>query len=211
MISLVIGNGESRRALDLNRYENKITLIGCNAVYRDLSVDHLICFDKRMVEESVHSDILNIYTRHRNFRDFKKIHKFKQVKLLPDLPYQGINKQDDPDHWNSGPYALLLASNLEHPNVFAVGFDLYGNQDLVNNIYKDTANYSNSKSKAVDPGFWIYQIKKIMRRYPNKKFYFFNNKDWSVPESWEACSNFKFVSIDKFYETIDTTLNTQYN
>lgn len=211
MISLVIGNGESRQALDLKRYENKITLIGCNAIYRDISVDHLVCFDKRMVEESVHSSVKNIYTRLRNYRDFRKIHKYKQVNLLPDLPYQGSNKQDHPDNWNSGPYALLLAAKLGYSKILSIGFDLYGKEGFVNNIYKDTRNYSDSNSKAVDPDFWIYQIKKIMRCYPDKHFYFFNDADWPIPESWKACDNFYFIEIKKFYEHLDTTLNTAYN
>lgn len=211
MISLVIGNGESRRSLDLKHFKNKITLIGCNAVYRDIEVDHLVCFDKRMVDESVHSEIKNIYTRSRNYKDFRKIHKYKQVKLLPDLPYEGSSKQDHPDHWNSGPYALLIAAQMPSPDIFVIGFDLYGREGLVNNIYKGTANYSRPDSREVDPSFWIYQIKKIMRWYPEKNFCFFNDTDWLIPDSWRACSNFDFIELTKFYSTVDNLLNTSYN
>ena len=50
--ALVIGNGESRRHVDVSTYTQH-TLIGCNAIHRDLNVDHLICCDRRMAEEAV--------------------------------------------------------------------------------------------------------------------------------------------------------------
>ena len=48
---LVIGNGESRENIDLNKINT--TKVGCNAIMRDFFVDHLICVDRRMVEESI--------------------------------------------------------------------------------------------------------------------------------------------------------------
>ena len=51
---LVIGNGESRRHVDFSAYADYV-LIGCNAIHRDLDVDHLICCDRRMAEEAVNN------------------------------------------------------------------------------------------------------------------------------------------------------------
>ena len=48
---LVVGNGESRRDIALSNL-NFETIIGCNAVFRWDYVDHLVCCDKRMVEEA---------------------------------------------------------------------------------------------------------------------------------------------------------------
>jgi len=64
--ALVIGNGESRRNLDLNSLKIHNILIGCNAIHRDVTVDHLVCCDRRMVEEAVQNpDTTNteIYVR----------------------------------------------------------------------------------------------------------------------------------------------------
>ena len=47
---LVIGNGESRLGLNIDGYER--TKVGCNAIYRDHYVHHLICCDRRMVIEA---------------------------------------------------------------------------------------------------------------------------------------------------------------
>jgi len=38
---LVIGNGESRSGININSIDQ--VKVGCNAVYRDYKVDHLIC------------------------------------------------------------------------------------------------------------------------------------------------------------------------
>ena len=50
--ALVIGNGESRRDVNLETYRSTHTLIGCNAIHRDLIIDHLICCDRRMAAEA---------------------------------------------------------------------------------------------------------------------------------------------------------------
>ena len=38
---LVIGNGESRKALKIE--ELNLPTVGCNAIFRDIKVDHLVC------------------------------------------------------------------------------------------------------------------------------------------------------------------------
>ena len=59
---LVIGNGVSRKDIPLDKiYQEKI---GCNAIFRDHYVQHLVCCDKRMVKQALqHHD--TIYTRQR--------------------------------------------------------------------------------------------------------------------------------------------------
>ena len=53
--SIVIGNGESRAEVNLSQFVNQYNMIGCNAVHRDVAVNHLVCCDKRMIEESIES------------------------------------------------------------------------------------------------------------------------------------------------------------
>ena len=159
---VVIGNGESRSSIDLANLKDTVTLIGCNAIHRDLAVDHLVCCDQRMVKEAVaNKTISHIYTRPRYFRDFHKILQKDAVNNLPDLPYQGTLKADQPEHWGSGPYATLLAAHLKFKSVYIIGFDLHGKNHLVNNVYKNTNNYLPENKPAVDPAYWIYQGRKV--------------------------------------------------
>ena len=48
---LVIGNGESRKHIDVDAIND--TKIGCNAILRDYLVEHLICVDRKMVREAI--------------------------------------------------------------------------------------------------------------------------------------------------------------
>ena len=69
---LVIGNGTSRKKIDLNRYVD--TKIGCNAIFRDYHVDHLVCCDKRMVKQAIPKKKKKkkpVHTRQKWLEDFE--------------------------------------------------------------------------------------------------------------------------------------------
>jgi hypothetical protein len=188
MIS-VFGNGESRKDLNLNKFIE--TKVGCNAIHRDFYVDHLICVDRRMVQEALDTNYKGtIYTR----KDWSHFFKNKPVTLLPDLPYTGNTRPDEPFQWGSGPYAVLIAATLDdRVNLF--GFDLHSDNPYVNNIYKDTANYDAATKPAIDPRYWIYQISKVFECYSDKYFTVYNRSDWKLPESWNL-ANVEFKTLD---------------
>lgn len=185
----VFGNGESRKDLDLNCFTEP--KVGCNAVHRDYYVDHLVCVDRRMVQEALDAKFKGtIYTR----MDWMHFFKNTPVTILPELPYEGNTRPDEPFQWGSGPYAVLLAALLDD-HISLVGFDLHSQTRYVNNIYKDTANYAEASKSAVDPRYWIYQISQVFTAFPDKYFIIFNNAEWELPESWRL-ANVKFKTID---------------
>jgi hypothetical protein len=194
--AVVIGNGESRRAVDLETLRPN-TLIGCNAVHRDCIVDHLICCDRRMADEAVENPQTKntlIYVRPSWSHYFKKILKNKNIRPTPNLPYQGEYKKDDPDHWGSGGYAVLLAAQLEFTEIELIGFDLYPINLSVNNIYKGTKNYSRSNSQPIDYSYWVYQINRVFMHYSSQKFVIRNHRDWKMPTEWQK-NNVEFVAL----------------
>jgi hypothetical protein len=179
-----IGNGESRRDIDIAALDGKI--VGCNAIMRDYTVDYLVCVDRRMVNEALERGINEttyIYTRndwHKNFADRKKL------RIVPDLPYAGNERADDPFHWGSGPYAVLLAAKkAKNETVNLLGFDLYGIENKVNNIYKDTDCYDLSVKRAVDPRYWIHQIGKVFEHFPKTNFRVYVEDNWERPKAWK--------------------------
>jgi hypothetical protein len=186
-----IGNGESRAHLNIDKLSG--TKVGCNAILRQFSVEHLVCCDRRMVQEAIAADYnlhSYIYTRSDWYRHFAQ---HVRVRELPKLPYAGKERWDDPFNWGSGPYAVLLAARLaEQETVKLLGFDLYGNGKLVNNIYKGSPNYSGAASRSVDPKYWILQIGKIFELYKNQQFVIYQTEDWTLPEAW----NYSNVSVD---------------
>lgn len=202
--SIVIGNGESRKLINLQNLTGRITMIGCNAVHRDCIVDHLVCCDSRMVREAIDNDNnaeTLIYVRDDWYHHFKKMLKHRNIRLLPEIPYVGHNRADAARNWGSGTYALLLASTLPFEKIFVLGFDLYGNRTLVNNVYKGTKNYNAENSHAVDPSYWIYQCHRVFNHYQDKKYIVINYPSWKFPDTWRL-SNVEFLDIDKLHDQL---------
>ena len=187
---LVIGNGESRASVNID--ELNYTKIGCNAILRDFKVDSLVCVDKRMLVEAVNSSYhknAKVYTRKNLFVQHRLE---KNIRMVPNLPYVGSERPDDPIHWGAGPYAVLLAAKLTTDDIHLLGFDLYGVDNKVNNIYKDTTNYALAHKSAVDPRYWIYQIGKVFECFPNTQFVIHQDKNWQLPKEWKQSN----VSLD---------------
>ena len=186
---LVIGNGESRTSVNINKLKG--TKVGCNAILRDFSVDHLVCVDRPMLLEAVESNYnkhATVYTRANQFAQYRLE---TNIRIVPDLPYIGDQRPDDPIHWGAGPYAVLLAATLTTDDIHLLGFDLHSVDNRVNNVYKDTANYSLANKGAVDPRYWIYQIGKIFKYFPNTNFVV-HNDNFKLPNSWNQSN----VSLD---------------
>ena len=186
----VIGNGESRQDININ--ELKYTKIGCNAIHRDFKVDYLVCVDKPMLKEAVDAEYnfnSKIYTRKNHFTNYQNE---KNIRMVPGLPYVGSERPDDPTHWGSGPYAVLLAANLTTTDIHLLGFDLYSQDNRVNNVYKDTANYSLAHKSAVDPRYWIYQIGKVFECFPDTQFVIHQIGNWQLPKAWKQSN----VTVD---------------
>ena len=183
---LVIGNGESRKHVDINSIRD--TKIGCNAILRDYQVEHLICVDRKMVREAITAEYKsNIYTRKNWIDEFKAY----GVMTVPELPYKGYERPDEPFQWGSGPYAVLLACRLSN-NIKLIGFDLHSNTKYMNNIYKDTQNYNNSDHHSIDPRYWIHQIGVLMMMYPNITFRIYQHAGFELPNNWKLPN----VSVD---------------
>ena len=192
---LVIGNGESRKQINIDNIQD--IKIGCNAIHRDYIVDHLVCVDRRMVNQALDAgvnDYAYIYTREDWFDSYKK---YKKVRTVPDLPYVGSERADEPFNWGSGPYAVLLAAKLSE-QCHLIGFDLYGKDKKVNNIYKDTEGYDTATKSAVDPRFWVYQLSKIFEIYNRRSFTIYQTDDWEIPKQWKF-SNVKVDNISNIY------------
>ena len=96
---LVVGNGESRKDVNINNIPMK--KIGCNAIYRDYYVDHLVCVDKRMCQEAINAGFQKnskIYTRHDWVGYFQNK---RNLRTVPELPFTGYERWDVPWHWGA--------------------------------------------------------------------------------------------------------------
>lgn len=178
---LIIGNGESRQTINLSDIEG--IKIGCNAICRDVKVDHLICVDRRMVQEAIDLQYKGtIYTRQDWVNSFKQ---YNNVTTVPDVPYDGDIRMDQPFQWGSGPYAVLLGAYMSTKfTLKLIGFDLFSETGHVNNIYKDTVHYDKGTKDAIDPRYWIYQIGKVFECFSKNKFIVYQKSGWKLPDQW---------------------------
>ena len=95
--AFVLGNGTSRKPINLETLQKKGMTYGCNALYREYSPDYLICVDPRMVHEVNRAGYQNSHTVWTNYNISYK-------------NYKNFNYFDPMKGWSSGPSALWLAS-----------------------------------------------------------------------------------------------------
>ena len=163
-VACVIGNGPSRKPLNLEHIKSIMTTYGCNALYRDFIPDYLVSMDILMVMEIIDNNVhykTNFYTQHGTKTD--DLHRTGE-------PINFIKSQrDTPD---SGNAAIDLCASNNHDIVYMIGFD-YTVNDTIPNIYTGTKNYNKND---VYPGAnqqdtrWKNKLRQIVRKYPNTKF-----------------------------------------
>ena len=182
----VLGNGESRKTFNLTNLQYTI---GCNAVHREHVCNQIVAVDRRMVNEIVANPRykeIPIYTRPDWVNNYKQ---YTNVSVVPKLPYTGSNRIDDPWHWNTGPFAILVACYMHPKKINLLGFDLYSTENKLNNIYKGTQNYGKPTDKPIDYSYWIYQLKKIFDCFPNIEFVQWHDNNWITPSEWLDTKN----------------------
>lgn len=172
----VLGNGESRRNVDLQLLQTRGPIIGCNALYRDFIPDFLVVVDERMLAEA----------------------RFEMKFQIPIIMnYHG---------WSAGPTAVDFAARMlerlmiDRAQIFLLGFDLYGTEaGYQNNIYKGTLNYEPQFAPATPHGNWVHQLSLVFATHP---CYFFRvgRENDPMPDLWKMGNRIDFISYDKMEE-----------
>lgn len=185
----VLGNGTSRKSVDLDELKSHGKIYGCNALYRTFKPDYLVAVDVKMILEinkSRYQYNNEVWTNNnRSFHNLKKLNYFH--------PNKG---------WSSGPTALWLAAEHGYKNVFILGFDYKGldNGSRLNNIYADTMNYKKSSDSATYFGNWLRQTTNILKSHPKTNFIRVITPDNYIPEELNKFNNMKHILIKDFKE-----------
>lgn len=200
----VIGNGESRRGFDLNQLKGHGTIIGCNALYRDFTPDILVSVDRPILGEicaSGYADKNRVYVRQRFYEEYKH---HMGINVIPS--FWGLDpttkKPQAYQGWSSGPSAIALATSLYDDNdlpcrVFLIGFDMFGLNDKVNNMYKGTAHYIPDHKPATFYGNWARQMTTVFQTRTDITFIKMGyEKTMRVPGWWETLRNVEYDRLD---------------
>ena len=193
--AFVIGNGTSRKTIDLDLLAKNGTTYGCNALYREFNPDYLIAVDTKMVLELNQNKVQNKLSVWTNPN--RSYHKFS-----------GFNFFNPSKGWSSGPTALWKASEDGHERIFILGFDYKGlgaNQELVNNIYAGTQNYKKKNEKATYFGNWLKQTVITIQKNPKIRYIRVLDSKGFVPKELSKLSNLEHISIEDFKKIFEKT------
>ena len=174
LIHWVIGNGESRKHIDINKLEG-ITY-GCNAIYRDYFTDYVFCKDKGISNEVTFSGIWKdrrVYFQHRWRNDSESREAYNRIcdwdQEYPDCGTAALR--------TAASYAVkYLNDEWKYPegaSVHMIGFD-YDTSGKMNNIYKGTNNYLMKENPRTWPS---KQFLETFEMYPQLEFVQYGN--WS--------------------------------
>lgn len=154
-VAFVLGNGRSRKGLDLDLLKTFGPVYGCNALYREFTPDVLVATDKPIADAIQNSG-------------YSKKNRFFTRRPLPDsgalkLPtqYRGMS---------SGPNALAQACMDGYTTLYLIGFDLGTADGQFNNMYADTQFYKKITDPPTFAGNWIKQIKQVAEEFSTRSF-----------------------------------------
>lgn len=190
--SFVLGNGVSRKPVDLEKLKEKGKIYACNAVYRTFNPDYLVAVDVKMILE-----INKAGYQHKN-----------EVWTNPNKSYQNIknlNFFSPSKGWSSGPTALWLAAQHGYKTIYILGFDYRGLNDgkQLNNLYADTVNYKKSTDGATFFGNWMRQTKSVIKENPKINFVRVIQPDNYDPDELNTFDNFSTIFVEDFIKMFD--------
>ena len=194
-IAFVLGNGESRKGIDIDDLKKHGTVFACNGVYRTHRPDFLVAVDPKMILEIAETD----YMIHNKVWSNFNAQYNKHQKILDHCNWFKPSLG-----WSSGPTALRLACDQGFKEVFILGFDYQVHQDgksfKFNNVFKDTRNYKRGKDEATFYGNWMNQTKNVLKDFKDVQFHRVIPKGWFQPKDIEWAGNIKHPTTEEFLD-----------
>lgn len=189
MIAFVLGNGVSRRAVDLDRLTKLGQIYGCNALYREHTPWVLVATDTPIasaIQDSGYALENRFYTR--------RPRPGSGALMVPDR-YRGSS---------SGPLAASLAALDGNKRIYLLGFDLGSSLNgKFNNVYADTEFYKKSTDKPTYTGNWIRQLCRVMTDFPQIEFIRIEGDTTAGVADFENFKNFRKMPMSVFVERIN--------
>ncbi len=194
---IVYGNGKSRSKYhDVTMTYDDVITWGCNAIYRDVKVDHLVSVDYGMQHEIYTSGYAkensSVYENEPTEHGY--VLNGKRDGDLYVTWVDGSNSVSDisyPREWCSGATAVYLACQQGATELFLLGFDL-----SINNIYEGSKNYP----KQVEHPEWKQQLLTTFKEFPFIEFY------WVEPQhplvKGDTLEKLTYITYDTFKHTL---------
>ena len=181
--AFVLGNGVSRRGIDLSCLQKHGKIYGCNALYREFTPDVLVATDRPIataIQESGYPLKNKFYTRR---------------------PIDGLGADKVPAlyyGYSSGPIATAIAAQDGHGCIYMLGFDMGPVDDKFNNVYAGTEFYKRIDAPPTYTGNWVKQLIKIMEDHPNTQFVRVHGPTTADIEQFKNTVNLQSQSMHDF-------------
>ena len=201
-VAFVLGNGESRKGIDINDLKGKGTVFACNGVYRTHQPHFLVAVDPKMILEIAETDYM---LQNKVWSNFNAQYN-KNPKILDHVQWFKPSLG-----WSSGPTALRMACDHGFKEIYILGFDYQGlsenekNRFKVNNLFKDTRNYKKGNEQATFFGNWMNQTKKCLQDFKDVQFHRVIPTGWYQPKDLAWKGNIDHPSTDEFLEKFNLT------
>jgi len=197
-IAFVLGNGESRRGIEINDLKEKGTVFACNAVYRTHRPDFLVAVDPKMMLEIAETD----YMIHNKVWSNFNVQYSKNPKIMDHCNWFKPSLG-----WSSGPTALRMACEHGFKEIYILGFDYQGHGDgkrfKLNNMFGDTRNYKKRNEEATFYGNWMNQTKRCLQDFKDVQFHRVIPKGWFKPKDIEWAGNIDHPTTEEFLAKFD--------
>lgn len=189
-IAFVLGNGVSRRNIELARLKQLGSVYGCNALYRDFVPDCLVATDKpisQQIQESGYSKQHRFYTR--------KPMQDSGAFVIPQRYYAN----------SSGPIACAIAATDGHKKLYMLGYDMGPNNQRFNNVYAGTDFYKSPDAVPTFTGNWIKQLVQISQDFVRTQFIRVVGESTAEIAELQKLPNLMHISVGDFLHRINTT------
>lgn len=182
--AFVLGNGISRKGIDLDRLRQHGSIYGCNALYREFTPDVLVATDRPIaaaIQESGYAKNHQFYTRR---------------------PIEGLGAKSVPKAYfgySSGPIATAIAAQDGHSSIYLLGFDMGPTESKrFNNVYAGTEFYKPEDAQPTFAGNWIKQLIHITKDFTQCEFVRIHGSTTAHITEFDKIPNIKCLNLDQF-------------
>lgn len=205
--SFIIGNGTSRKNLDVKDLMDYGLLFGCNWFFKKEFRPHVLVSSDEPLTNS-------IYKLHKDYPMRNWFYSWYPK------PGTGAKKCTTPEKFAAGIMATHVACDMyESPKVFLVGMDFFGfnsespeKNGEINNLYLNEKHYAKKDEgeHVTAPTYrnWERRLQWIMKKFPDTQFYHVNPFDGKSPERLVGAPNFHQITWENLMSHIknDTEL-----
>ena len=188
--AFIIGNGTTRKGIDLNDLVGKGELYGCNALYRDFDkFDYLVVIDeqfRKLIEMGGDEGVI----------------EHGKLILPPD---EECVEETTGRRSNAGMNAMKEAIRNGATKLFCLGFDfvLVDEEQNTDNIYKDTEGYGEETHATYeDSKHRVNYLNWFMKNNPNVRFTFVipeSTQLFNIGLDLDNCFGMSIVNFNKHY------------